>query len=376
MSQQLRQARKARGWSQERLIHEIETYARRHLINVASRASLKVYVSEWENGKRQISGQYVGILRSILGLTDAELLGSTDPGAPPVADGYDDLLNRIESSRSLSVGMVDTFLEQTELLRSFDRQLGASGLVDQMGAHLTRLEDALTFAILPGVRGPIARALAGASTLAAWQALDVGAVERAWRHYELAKRAALESNEPMYLAHATAEQAYVLTDAGRPELAVELVRDAQETGRGRTSPRLAAWLHATEAEICAKAGKPDEARRALDRAASVLPAGDEARDPDMLSIFLNGTHLARWRGNVLALLGEDDAVGDLYAALDRMDPSFVRATAGLRADLAQAHITRGEMDQAAEHLRQARLLAGRTGSVRQRTRIERLTRSI
>ncbi|WP_374211517.1 hypothetical protein [Streptomyces sp. G3] len=93
----------------------------------------------------------------------------------------------------------------------------------------------------------------------------------------------------------------------------------------------------------------------------------------MLSIFLNGAHLARWQGNVLALLGEESAVTSLYGALEVMDPTFVRARAGLHADLAQAHLTRTEYDDAGTHLRQARLLASRTGSVRQRRRIDLLS---
>ncbi|MGW2370634.1 XRE family transcriptional regulator [Streptomyces sp. NPDC001667] len=333
-----------------------------------------MYVSEWENGKRKIAGRYAEILRNILGLTSEELSGTSARAASPIgADGYDELIGRIDSARNVSLGLVQTFMDQTELLRTMDRQMGAAGLVDQMTGHLAKLEDALTFAVLPDTRRPVAVALAGAATLAAWQALDVGAVERAWRHYELGKRAAQEANEPMYLAHAMAEQAYVLCDAGRPELAVELVRDAWRIGVNRLSPRLQAWLHAAEAEICARAGMRDDCRRSLDRAASCLPDGPEDRDPDMLSIFLNGGHLARWRGNALAMLGDDDAVGSLYAALDASDPTFIRATAGLRCELAQAHLAREEFDQAREHLRHARLLARRTGSVRHRRRIEQIT---
>ncbi|MCU7822638.1 XRE family transcriptional regulator [Kitasatospora sp. DSM 101779] len=341
-------------------------------MDVASPTSLKVYISEWENGRRTVSGTYAAILRALFGKTDDELFGAPEP-APTTADGYDDLLGRIDSARGLSLGMVDTLLNQTELLRSFDRQMGAAALVDQMRAHLDALEDALTFAVLPDARRPVATALAGAATLAAWQALDVGAVERAWRHYELGKRAAAEAEQPMYLAHAMAEQAYVLADAGRPEMAVDLVRDAQRVGGTKVSPRLAAWLYAAEAELCAKAGLAGDCRHAIDRAALVLPAGDEARDPDMLSIFLNANHLARWRGNALAMLGEEAALAELYVALERMDPAFTRATAGLRCDLAQAHLVRGEFGQAKEHLQQARLLANRTGSVRHRRRIEGLT---
>lgn len=377
MSSGLRTVRNAREWSQERLVREIERYAHQHRLTIASTASLRVYVSEWENGKRPISERYAKILRALLGATDDELHDRPTVSVAAIeADGYDELVNRIDAARGVSMTMVKTFMDQTELLRTVDRQMGASSLIDQMTGHLSTLEDALTFAVLPETRRPVARALAGAATLAAWQALDVGAVERAWRHYELGKRAAKEADEPMYLAHAMAEQAYVLCDAGRPEVAVQLVRDAQREGGRMMSPRLQAWLYAAEAEICAKAGLSEDCRRALDSAMRLLPAGAEARDPDMLSIFLNQGHLARWQGNVLALLGDDDAVHSLYAALDSADPTFVRATAGLRCDLAQAHLARGEYDQAHTHLREARLLANRTGSVRHRRRIEQLTQRL
>ncbi|MFI6146118.1 XRE family transcriptional regulator [Streptomyces sp. NPDC051109] len=376
MTNGLRAARNAREWSQERLVREIERYARQHVLTVASLASLHVYVSEWENGRRQISERYAKILRALLGITDDELHGRRTSAVAPAADGYDELVSRIDAARSVSLTMVKTFMDQTELLRTVDRQMGAASLIDQMTGHLATLEDALTFAVLPETRRPVAQALAGAATLAAWQALDSGAVERAWRNYELGKRAAQEAGEPMYLAHATAEQAYVLCDAGRPTTAVELVRDAIRVGGTHLSPRLKAWLYAAEAEICAKAGLADDCRRALDEAARWLPDGEEARDPDMLSIFLNEGHLRRWRGNALALLGDDDAVDSLYDALGALDPTFIRAAAGLRCDLAQAHLARGEYEQGREHLQQARLLANRTGSVRQRRRIEQLTQRL
>ncbi|MEU0667807.1 helix-turn-helix transcriptional regulator [Streptomyces lavendulocolor] len=374
MGQGLRAARTARGWSQDRLIFEIERYAQRHLTDIASAASLKTYVSEWENGKRSIGERYAAILRPLLGVTDEELRGGAEKVQTQQTDGYDDLLSRIDSAQSISNSMVQTFLDQTELLRTMDRQMGAAGLVDQMAGHLASMEDALTFAVLPSARRPIATALAGASTLAAWQALDAGSVERAWRHYELAKRAAQEADSPLYLAHATGEQAYVLRDAGRPEMAVELIRNAQRTQPERHSPRLKAWLSAAEAELCAAIPHMgDDARRALERAAESLPNGDETRDADMLSIFLNEGHLTRWRGNVLAMLGDGDAMDELYAALRAADSSFVRARSGLHSDLAEAHLARGELEDARNHLQQARLLANRTGSVRYRRRVELLT---
>ncbi|MGW2013407.1 XRE family transcriptional regulator [Streptomyces sp. NPDC001927] len=371
MAKGLRTVRTARGWSQDRLIYEMQRFAEQRLLDIASAASLKTYISEWENGRRAITDRYAAILRPLLGITDEELRGLVS--APEQqADGYADLLSRIDAAGSLSESMVPSFLAQTELLRTMDRQMGATGLVDQMNGHLAAMEEALTFAVLPGMRKPIATALAGASTLAAWQALDAGAVDRAWRRYELAKKAAQDADSPLYLAHAMGEQAYVLADAGRPQLAVELVRDAQRTQPERQSPRLRAWLAAAEAELCAAAGEgwESEARAALERATSLLPDDGEVRDADMLSIFLNTDHLARWRGNVLAKLGDASAMEELYTSLASADASFVRATSGLHCDLTQAHLARGELEDARSHLQQARLLANRTGSVRYRRRVD------
>lgn len=375
-SNRLRQARNARGWSQRRLVAGIEQYARQHGLDVASTASLSVYVSEWENDRRAISAEHAAILRGVLGVTDAELFEAVKTAPTSTSDGYDELAMRIDAARAISAGMVDVLLSQTELLRTMDRQLGAPQLVDQMTAHLGTLQDALTFAVLPDARRPVARALAGAATLAAWQALDVGAADRAWRHYELGKTAARDADELAFLAHAMGEQAYVLADADKPELAIALVQEAQREGRGRIPPRLVAWLYAAESELCALAGQAEECRRALDQAVAALPACDEPRDSAMPSIFLNQSHLTRWRGNALALLGDDQAVNDLYAALNGMDPTFVRAQAGVRCDLAQAHLVRGEQDEAVKQLKEARLLASRTGSVRHRRRIERLTQAM
>ena len=372
MSAQLREIRKGRDWSQSQLVRAIEIYARHHSIALAGTASLNVYVSEWENGKRPLRKPYIGILRALLGVTDDELLGRPTV-QPPNADGYDELLTLIDTAQGVGGVLVDAFYQQTELLRTFDRQRGARSIVDPMQTHLNALQDALTFAVLPSSRKPVASALAGAATLAAWQALDVGSVTRAWQHYETAKSAARDAESKAYLAHSMDEQAYVLLDAGRSALALSLVREAQAVGAQHISPRLTAWLYAAEAEVCAHAGLADDCRRALDRALRILPPGQEPRDPEMLSIFLNEDHLARWRGNVLARIGDADAIASLHTALEKIDPTFIRARAGLFCDLAQAHTARGESDQAADFLLHARRLATQTGSARHLQRINRLT---
>ena len=227
-------------------------------------------MSEWENGRRTVSPPYTAILRAVFGLTDAELFGQPHRADSHTVDEYAELVSHIDSARSVGRSVVDTLLDQTEIFRTLDRQMGATQLVDSMTRHLETLSDALTFAVLPNARIPVASALAGAATLAAWQALDVGAADRAWRHYELAKHAAREADQPNYLAHAMGEQAYVLIDAGRTDLAVELVAEALTPSRSIPS-RLRAWLLAAQAEMLALNGDVEACRRSLDAANQILP---------------------------------------------------------------------------------------------------------
>jgi len=60
---------------------------------------LKVYVSEWENGRRSVSAPYTGILRVLFGNTDAQLFGK--PGHEgPVIEGHAELVGELDAARS------------------------------------------------------------------------------------------------------------------------------------------------------------------------------------------------------------------------------------------------------------------------------------
>jgi len=372
VASQLQAARKARGWAQSRLLVEIEKRRSLMGLSAVSRASLKTYVSEWENGRRAIGEDDRRVLRSIYGLTDRELFGEQPEAHSVLDDAYVELARRIEESKSVDLGMIDTLARQTELFRSWDRQMGAPSLADQLSAHISTLENALAYTVLPSARRPVARVLSGAATLAGWQALDVGGVDRAWRHYELARRTAAEAESPALMAHAMGEQAYVLVDAGKPELAYELIREAVTSAQGKAPRRVLAWLCAAEAEVAATLRQPDASHDALDRAAASLPGGDEMRDPEVPGVFLNDTHLTRWRGNVRTLLGEPEAIGELCTALDAMDGTFTRAEGSMRISLAEGYLASDKLNEAREQARLARSLASRTGSLRNRRRLERL----
>jgi tetratricopeptide (TPR) repeat protein len=271
----------------------------------------------------------------------------------------------------LDNGLVQLLRGQTQSIRLLDRRLGGLPIFQQTTAHVDQIENLVRFALPSAERAAAADELGQAAALAGWQALDLGQLDEAWRLHEIAKAAARESGVIAGLVYASAQQAYVLLDAGRPTDALTLVTAARAEGASRIPPTLMAWLHAAESEVLAALNLRDNALRTLDEAHTVLPESPDSED--MPYLMLNGGHLARWRGHCLARLGETSAIEDLTGALDTMgEGQYGRAEAGLRVDLALAFQARGDTTVARLHARRAAELVGRTGSQRQRRRIAEL----
>ncbi|WP_460528062.1 helix-turn-helix domain-containing protein [Flindersiella endophytica] len=300
-----------------------------------------------------------------------EITGAHEEGQP-TGGGRPEMLSRLAAGHSIGPGTARMFMEQLDEIRTLDRKLGAPATHDRLLQLIEPMQSLLSHSISPTGRAPLARALADATALAGWQALDLGDIERAWQLHETSKAAAREADSMASFAHSMAEQACVLLDLGCQADAVELVQAARQTTAGRIPKILDAWLLATEAEAWAAAGNAHEARRSIDQAAEVLPSEPDEHLP---YIFLQPAHMARWRGNVLARIGDHQATSDLFRALDGMDTTFIRATSGLECDIAISLLAQGERDEARRHAERAQELAKQTGSVRHRQRVERVVRA-
>ncbi len=369
MKTKLQEVRREFGWSQDRVIRELRARARQTGQELGSDASLKTEISRHENGQVDPGPLWRQLYRLVYGRTDSDLGFAADQQLA-AADETEEFAARLAASRGLSLVDVDLMRRQVDHIRTLDRQLGAPAVLEQLRALMATMNELLSHSLRCAVRESLARVLADAGALAGWQALDVGAIDQSWQHYELAKVAARESGSAALLAHAMAEQACVLLDIGEFQGAVELTEEARAIAQDHCPPLLTSWLHASEAEAHSVRGEDTLCRRALEAAAASLPA--DRMDPDLPFIFLTDEHFGRWRGNCLARLGDPSAMELSLAALEGLDSSFARAEASLRCDLAQAMIVRGELDQAHIHARRARQMAVRVGSVRQRRRIDRL----
>ena len=365
----LQAARLERNWKQSHVLAELRRLAQRYRFPIAEGASLKTMLSRWENGHSGIGVDYRRLLCEIYGKDDAEL-GFTDQQGVSPSDPAEELRQRLAAAASVNPGLVQLLAAQTDHLRVMDCQFGALPLLDQMRAHVRQAEELLAHAVLSTQRQPLASVLSDAAALAGWQAIDRAALEQAWRCHETAKAAAREAESPVLLAHAAAQQAYILAELGRPSQAVAFARETRVAAQGTVPALVTAWLWAVEGELAADIGDRRDCLSAFEAADRALP--NDPVDPELPYVVLDAVHLARWRGSALARLRDADAIDYLYVALDAMESGFARARAALHTDLAYAHAAAGDHGQARVHLRQAGDLAHRIGSTRQRRRVEQL----
>lgn len=365
--------RDERGETFEEFVGYAEEFARRHHLRgtLSLRHLLRLVAGRKEDGGplgpvRPATAQ---LLEMIFGVDIASLL------SPPVLERGDrgeiELRQRLSASRQVDRQVIELLRQQLDALRRLDRQMGAVVAHEEVRAKTAQVLRLQSYSLSPDTRVSLATVLAELGALAGWEALDRYAIGQAWEHHERAKQAAREAESSALLAHATAQQAFILADLGEIGSAVEQLGQARALVK-RTAPALLrAWLAAAHGEGLAAAGRRDDALRAFDAARGLLPS--DAVDPSLPFLFLGGAHLDRWRGNALARLGDAAAADVLTRALERLDPTFIRAETALRVDLAVALSSMGERDEALAHARRAERLATEIGSTRQQHRMRSLS---
>ncbi|WP_236791849.1 tetratricopeptide repeat protein [Amycolatopsis sp. GM8] len=360
----LQTTRKLRGYKAADVIRQLIVRAEQLNVPVMSPVSLKTKLSEWENGHSAVSEPYQKLFRDIYGRTNEEL------GFPPELEDDDaaELRARLAVARSVDAETIDRFRKQVDDARHVDRKYGGVILLDQLRSLIRQLEQLLGYSTVHEHRAALSRVLTEASTLAGWISLDRNAIVQAWNHYERAKSAAREADDTPALAHATAEQAFVLVDLGESAQAAEQLTHARSIGQGAVPALLQAWLAAAYGEGLAVVGQRDYALRAFDDAMDGLPT--DPVDPALPFLFLGDSHLDRWRGNALARLGDPDAIQQLADALPRLPAAFVRAKVGMLVDLAYAHAAADDRDGALRYSREARRLGMQIKSDRHLRRLQ------
>jgi DNA-binding XRE family transcriptional regulator len=307
--------------------------------------------------------------RQLQGLTAADgNAGQADrPDANYRDDAAEELRERLLNAAAVDARAIALLGSQANRIREVDRMLGARAAEAQMRGHLEALDLLHRFTVRANQREALADLYADAAALAGWQCLDLGDLSGSWRHHEAARNTGREGRSLAALAHAMAQQAYVLVELSELASAMQLAEYSRSVAGSAAPPLLLSWLWAVQAELYAASGNAVACGQAFEIAERLLPS--EAHDPELPYIVLSEVHLVRWRGNAFAQLGDKAAIGDLQTALYGLDSSFTRAKAGLHVDLAWALAAADRCAGARAELHEAKTLATRVGSARQRRRV-------
>ncbi|MFB9838786.1 hypothetical protein [Actinoallomurus acaciae] len=304
-------------------------------------------LARWEKDYGAVSPLYQQLFCEVYGCSPAELGFVTEPEAPE-PEPLEELAAELTRASPVDIEVADLLQAQTGAIRRLDARQGAQLIHDQIRTHVEKLN---CHAVRTR-RRLFAKVLADASALAGWQALDVGAPRESWEHFERAKAAVKDAEEPSSLASTAAEQASVLLDLGDAELVAELVGHARHQAATALPALMRTWPAAAHTEILPATGNADDAeRRTLDEASGLLP--DESGDVPPYPV-LSKSHPTRWRGNCLVRLGDKDAIEELTTGLAAVAGAYARPEAGARIDLTVTLFVRGEQAIAEEHLRSAR----------------------
>jgi hypothetical protein len=309
------------------------------------------------------------LLERMLGHSAEELLGP--PASKDAPAGDEELTTRLAASRSVGAETITILQQRLDGLRLLDRRLGAAHLIAELSAQIEHMQEIGRYSLDPTTRRSLAAITVDACALAGWQCLDRADPTRAWDYYTRGLTAAADSESASLRAYIMAARSVVLLDIGDYPAAVAMTEHAREYAAGRTPRILSAWLAAAHGETCAANKMRAASLRAFEDAERLLP-GASAEDAPFL--VFGAVHLARWRGNALARLGDAQAVDVLGDAVRVLPDGFARAETALNADLAVAHATAGEREAAELHAARASKLAAQIGSTRNRLRIDRLRR--
>jgi hypothetical protein len=319
--------------------------------------------------QRLVSGQQLGALRPatarllehIFGEPIAALLAPPKTTTGDSGNPAHELRQLLDVTRRVDHSAIALLHQQLDVLRRLDRQLGAIVVHDELNAKIRQVQELTAYSLAPGTREALAALLSEMHHLAGWQALDLGNIAEAWQHYGHSRSTAAQSNSIPHQSHAVAGQAIVLREAGATGDAVDLLDSARRQAEPASPRVLRSWLAATHGETLVAHGDRTTSLRAFDRAAELLPCDAADERP---YVALDSVHLTRWRGQALAQFGEPDAIAVLTDALNRLDPSSVRAEARTRIALATALAAHGDRDEARTHADHAAQLATQVSSAR------------
>src|SRR5271166_2544222 len=419
MTTPLQAARRARAWSQARMVWELMRLAERKKVKISSAASLKTQLSRWENG-HVTPDYYQALLCELLRATPAELgfgiqelatgqARESTPGAALITKrewtrddinslsaSFDDAISsslladiemlahewlaadkpqliELDAGRRIGDSLVATTEYRViQLRRADDFVSGRTShtLVHQELQATTKLLDEA--ALTEDQARRLFTATGELAQLAAWVAADAGLYKQAARYTEggvLAAHAA--GNEPL-AANIISTLSYQLANTGSPRQAALLARTAYAGARYSATASTKALLLERVAWADAKSGDLVSCERALGQVEDNFNHARPEDDPDWV-YWLNREEVDVMAGRCFTELKQPARAEPLLrTATSGYDNALVRENALYLSWLAEDYILLNEIEFAAETATRVLELASRANSARTDERLRHL----
>lgn len=365
METRLKAVRQARGWSQMRLVAELERVSTARAIQPPTRASLKTQVSRWENGHIEPDDLHSSLLAEIYGTTPADLGLRSQPALwlpkPPV---------RGQPSVELVASLRGVLSEYART----DNAVGPGHLIGLAVQHVVELEQVAVEA-RGSLRVQILALCSRFAEFAGWLCQDAGDLLDAERWTDRALdfiEGTDDAPTRVYLLMRKSSIAAERRDAVR---AVNLA----EAASGHDTGRLALQLQALSARQLAIAHAVSNNRLESDRAADAaleLLAADGVNVPSELAYCTPAYVLMETGAAAARLRSYDVAAGRLSKAVAMWPEGFRRDRGLALARLALVEAISGNLEAACESGKQAVDLAAVASSARTRAVLKSLDKRL
>ncbi|HZJ39587.1 MAG TPA: helix-turn-helix transcriptional regulator, partial [Demequina sp.] len=338
METQLMAARRARGWSQLRVVVELESRGVRRRLAMPSRTSLKTQLSRWENGHVRPGQPYVGLLAAIYELTPVQL------GLVAHADVH------VPSQRSAGgttpLTLTPESLECMDQIRyqyaRIDNTIGPTYLLQLAAQHVALLEPTLV-AARGRMREEALRLCSRFSELAGWLCQDAGDLSAAEKWTDLALDFAEERGDPQQRAYVLMRKSGIMLERHEHARSVSLAAAAAHDIESLT-PRLGSLVLRQQALSYAVAGDARASKNAASQAVeTVLTEGPQDADCEYASpaYVLMETGASAFHTRRLNLAAER-----LSQAAAQWPAGFARDQGLCLARLAVVEVSRGNVELA------------------------------
>ena len=242
---------------------------------------------------------------------------------------------------------VDGFALITAQHRAMYWSVPAAAMFAPVAAHSELGLGLLRAARSPGARAGLALPVAETALLVARMAFfDLQRPEVAQDYFDTALDAAVESGDRAMQSAVLTHMAFVPAFAGVPGPARALMARAHRTAHGAVGATQQSWMLAVEAEVEAKLGNPDRAASLISRSESALAGQSGAEPVPQWLDFFDAARLASFKGFCLLSAGRpQSAARALEQTLRTLPESGIKQRSIVLADLAQARVQQGELDE-------------------------------